>query len=73
MSPEASSEQSDACRAGLGDREVGLKCVMRGAVENRVKIEVSHDVSGSNSEPAVGIACSSQVTVCLSVSAYVYV
>lgn len=41
----------DACCAGPGDRGVGLKCVMRGAVENRVKIEVSHDVSGSNFEP----------------------
>ena len=34
---EALFEQSpDACHAGLGDREVGLKCVMRGAVEKRV-------------------------------------
>jgi hypothetical protein len=33
----------------------------------------SHDVvSGSSSEPAVGIACSLQVTICLSVSACVY-
>lgn len=35
VSPEASSKQPPD--AGLGDREVGLKCVMRGVVESEYK------------------------------------
>ena len=38
VSPETSSEQSPRCLSpGLGNREVRLKCVMRGAVESEYK------------------------------------